>query len=70
MHFFAMARMFRNPDDAISLRDVWAIGEGEMNEAAGAAWERLRKEENLAGLEREVAWSAQALVEFAALAHL
>ena len=69
MHFFAMARMFRNPDDAISLRDVWAIGEGEMNEAAGAAWERLRKEGNLAGLEREVVWSAQALVEFADLAN-
>ena len=68
MQFFAMARICRHADDAISLRDVWTITDGEMNEAAAVAWERLRKEKELAGLHREVAWSAQALIEFADLA--
>ena len=69
MQFFAMARIYRHPEDAISLRDVWTIGDGEMNEGAGIAWERLREEKELAGLHREVAWSAQALIEFADLAN-
>ena len=62
MQFFALARICRHPDDAISFRDVWAIGDGELNEAAGIAWKRLRDEKELAGLHREVAWSAQALI--------
>ncbi len=67
MQFFAMARIYRDPDDAISFRDVWTIGAGELNEAAGIAWKRLRDEKELTGLHREVAWSAQALIEFADL---
>ena len=69
MQFFAMARICRHTDDAISFRDVWAIGAGELNEAAGIAWKRLRDEKELAGLHHEVAWSAQALIEFADLAN-
>ena len=83
MHFFAMARIYRHPDDAISFRDVgaarrappeggqrpWTIGDGELNEAAGIVWKRLRDEKELAGLHREAAWSAQALIEFADLAN-
>ena len=37
MRFFAMHRIYRHPDDAISFRDVWAISDGELNEAAGIA---------------------------------
>ena len=70
MQFFAMARIYRRPDDAISLRDVWTIGDGELNESALFAWERLRDEAELSALHREVAWSAQALIEFADLANL
>ena len=32
MRFFAMHRIYRHPDDAISFRDVWAISDGELNE--------------------------------------
>ena len=66
---FAMARIFRSPEDAISLRDVWTITDGELNEAAGVAYGHLREERELADLHREVAWSAQALIEFADLAN-
>ena len=64
-----MARIFRSPEDTISLRDVWTITDGELNEAAGVAYRRLREERKLADLHREVAWSAQALIEFADLAN-
>ena len=37
MQFFTMARIYRRPDVAISLRDVWTIADGELNEAAGVA---------------------------------
>ena len=69
MQFFAMARIYRHPEDAITLRDVWAIADGELNEAAGAVSRRLRDEKELAALHREVAWSAQVLIEFADLAN-
>ena len=69
MQFFAMARICRHTDDAISFRDVWTIVDGELNEAARIAWKRLRDEKELAGLHREVAWSTQALLEFADLAN-
>ena len=67
MHFFTMTRIYRDPEDAISLRDVWTIVDGELNGAAAFAWERLRSENELASLHREVAWAAQALLEFADL---
>ena len=67
MHFFTMTRIYRDPEDAISLRDVWTIVDGELNGAAVLAWERLRSEDELAALHREVAWAAQALLEFADL---
>ena len=67
MHFFTMTRIYRDPGDAISLRDVWTIVDGELNGVAAFAWERLRSEDELAGLHREVAWAAQALLEFADL---
>ena len=69
MHFFVMARIYRHPDDAISLRDVWTITDGELNEVAKVACERLRDESELADLQREVAWLSQALIEFADLAN-
>ena len=37
MQFFTMARIYRNPDDAISLRDVWTIADVELNDAAEVA---------------------------------
>ncbi len=67
MQFFAMARIYRYPDDAVSLRDVWTILDGELNAAAEVAYTRLEDDGDLAGLHREVAWSAQALIEFADL---
>ena len=69
MQFFASARIYRHPDDAISLHDVWTIGDGELNDAAEVACNRLRDEKELVGLHREIAWSAQALIEFADLAN-
>lgn len=69
MQFFAMARIYRRPDDAVSLRDVWTIVDGELNEAGRLACRRLRAEGELANLHREVAWSAQALIEFTDLAN-
>ena len=69
MQFFALARIFRSPEDAISLRDVWTITDGELNEAAEIAYGRLRAERELADLHREVAWSAQAFIEFSDLAN-
>ena len=48
MHFFTMTRIYRDPEDAISLRDVWTIVDGELNGAAAFAWERLRSEDELA----------------------
>lgn len=68
MQFFVMARVYRRPDDAISLRDVWTIADGELNERARVACGHLRDDRQLANLHREVAWSAQALIEFADLA--
>ena len=68
MQFFSTARMFRDPDDAISLRDVWTIGDEDLNSTARVAWERLRSEKELVGLHREVAWATQALIEFSDLA--
>lgn len=69
MQFFVMARIYRHPDDAISLRDVWTIADQELNELAGVARGHLRDNKQLANLHREVAWSAQALIEFADLAN-
>ena len=68
MHFFGVARIYRNPDDAISLRDVWTMADGELNEVAGIASARLQDEEELTNLHREVAWASQALIEFVDLA--
>ena len=67
MHFFTMTRVYRDPEDPISLRDVWTIVDGELNVAAVFAWERLESDDELAILHREVAWAAQALLEFADL---
>ena len=64
MNFFTMIRIYRNPEDEISLRDVWTIADGELNDIAGLAWKRLREEEELTALHREVAWASQALMEF------
>lgn len=68
MQFFTVARIYRDPTDAISLRDVWMITEGEMNTAAGVALQHLQNEKELAEPHREVAWLAQALIEFMDLA--
>lgn len=67
MHFFTVTRIHRDPEDAISLRDVWTIIDGDLNDLAAFAWESLQTEDDLAVLHREVAWAAQALMEFADL---
>lgn len=69
MQFFAMARIYRSPDDTISLRDVWTIADEELNQAGTVACESLRTDTELADLHYEVAWSAQALIEFWDLAN-
>lgn len=69
MHFFTVARIYREPTDAISLRDVWMITDGEMNTAAGIALKHLQNEKELAEPHREVAWLIQALIEFMDLAN-
>ena len=69
MQFFTTARIYRHPANAISLRDVWTIFDQELNEVAEVACAHLRDEKELATLHREVAWSAQALIEFADLAN-
>ena len=68
MQFFTAARICREPTDAISLRDVWMITDGEMNTVAGIASKHLHNEKELAEPHREVAWLAQALIEFMDLA--
>ena len=67
MSFFTMTRIYRNPEGEISLRDVWTITEGELNEIAGLTWKQLHGEDELAALHRKVAWASQALTEFADL---
>ena len=62
MPFFVTAKIYRHPDDAISLRDIWMIGDREMNKAAEVASGYL--ENDLADLHREVAWLMQAMIEF------
>ena len=64
MSFFILARIYRHPEDPISLRDVWLISDGELNAAASVALERVQNEGELADLHREVAWLTQALIEF------
>ena len=68
MHFFSMARVYRDPGDAISLRDVWTIFDGELNSIAEVACERLQNDKALADLHCDVAWSAQAMIDFSDLA--
>ena len=68
MHFLAVARICRSPDEAVSLRDVWTINDEEMSRTGEVVCERLRTEKQLTKLHTEVAWSAQALIEFADLA--
>ncbi len=67
MNFFTMIRIYRSADVEISLRDVWTIADGELNDLAELVWKRLREEKDLAALHREVAWASQALTEFADL---
>ena len=64
MYYFASAQIFRHPDDPISLRDIWSIVDSELNEIARIVFRRLQNEKELADLHREVAWLAQALIEF------
>ena len=68
MNFFTVARIYRYPDDEISLQDVWTIADGELSAIGEKASESLQSIEKLADLHREVAWAAQALIEFADLA--
>ena len=65
MKFFTMTRIYRDPEDEISLRDVWTIGDGELNDVSALALEKLRGDAELGSLHRAVAWAAQALTEFA-----
>ena len=69
MEFVSIARIYRSPDDTVSLRDVWVIGDGELSGAADIAWKYVLSKKELADLHREVAWSAQALIEFIDLAN-
>ena len=62
-------RTYRNPDDPVSLRDVWIIGDGELNEGGKSAWTYLQDENELAHLHRDVGWLRQALIEFMDLAN-
>ena len=64
MQFATFARVFRDPRGAISLQDVWTFADGELNTVGEVALEHLRATRELKTLHREVAWSAQALVEF------
>lgn len=50
MQFFAMARIYRKPGDAISLRDVWTITNGELSKVGEGACKRLGAERRLANL--------------------
>ena len=70
MPFFAFARNYRSSDEAISLRDVWTVDDQELSKTGEVVCERLRTEKLLTDLHTEVAWSAQALIEFADLASL
>ena len=48
MQFLAITRIYRNPDDPVSLRNVWIIGDGEFKEGGKSAWTYLRDENELA----------------------
>ena len=69
MRFATIARIYRHPTDAISLRDVWTFTDEELSNIAVVALERLKDVEKLAGLHRQVAWATQALIEFWDLAN-
>ena len=64
MFFFTVARIYRHPDDAVSLRDAWMIADGELSATAETALKRLQIENELTELHHEVAWLVQALIEF------
>ena len=70
MQFEFVSRLYRHPDDEISLRDVWTISAGELCAAADIAWKHLQDNAELAAMHRRVAWLSQALIEFADLADL
>ena len=64
MYFFTVARIYRHPDDVVSLRDAWMIADGELSATAEIALKHLQNEKELAELHHEVAWLVQALIEF------
>lgn len=67
MQFLTIARIYHHFDDTISLRDVWWVMDGELNEQAKVASAHLTDNRELADLHSEVAWLSQALIEFADL---
>ena len=69
MEFVSIARIYSAPDDAVSLRDVWAISDGELSGVADVAWRYVLSNQELADLHRKVAWSSQSLIEFIDMAN-
>ncbi len=64
MQFGFVSRLYRHPEDEISLRDVWGIDDVELNAEAQLAWKYLQDGGELAELHRRVAWLSQAIIEF------
>jgi hypothetical protein len=64
MRFHFFGRIYRTPKDEISLCDVWAVAKGELSGIGEATLKNLKEDVELAELHREVAWQAQAVIEF------
>ena len=64
MQFLTVSRMYRNPNDPVTLRDVWMIRDEDLNDGAKVASTYLQSTNELSGLHREVAWLGQSLIEF------
>lgn len=64
MQFHFFGRIYRTPTDEISLFDVWSVAKGELSGIGDATPNNLREDSELAVLHREVAWQAQAIIEF------
>ncbi len=67
MTYAFVHRIYRHVNDEISLRDVWAIRNEELNATAEIIEKHLHDEKELSRLHHDVAWLSQALIEFASI---
>jgi len=67
MRFHFFGRVYRNPTEQISLKDVWMITQNELSGLGSSTLQMVRHDADLGDLHRQVAWQCQAVIEFADL---